>query len=97
MSNIEIKKELSYCQIYYQKNKDKIKEKYNEKKLIKSQYNKQYYEKIKKEKRTTWEYYNYQRNYYRLKKQGLRPSDLKKQKEFIESKNENKTNIVTFD
>jgi len=89
---LEIKKELTY----YEKNKDKIKEKYDKKKLIKSQYNKEYYEKIKQKKRTTWEYYQYQKEYYRLKKQGMRPSDLKKKHEFLKNK-ENKNNIVTFD
>ncbi len=87
----EIKKELTY----YEKNKDKIKEKYDKKKLIKSQYNKEYYEKIKKEKRTTWEYYQYQKEYYRLKKQGMRPSDLKKKNEFIQiQNNENKFLVI---
>lgn len=82
---------------YYERNKEKIAKQYQENKLIKSQYNKKYYEKIKKEKRTTWEYYQYQKEYYRLKKQGLRPSDLKKKEEYIQLKNKNKSYIVTFD
>tara|TARA_R110002096_G_scaffold166948_2_gene336539 strand:+ start:1350 stop:1619 length:270 start_codon:yes stop_codon:yes gene_type:complete len=87
----EIKKDLTY----YEKNKDKIKKYYQKNKKVKAEYNKIYYERIKKEKRTTWEYYQYQKEYYRLKKQGMRPSDIKKKKEFIQSKNEN--NLVTFD
>lgn len=80
---------------YYEKNKDKIKEYYQNNKQAKAEYNKMYYQKIKKEKRTTWEYYQYQKDYYRLKKQGMRPSDIKKKKEFIQIQNKN--NIITFD
>ncbi len=88
----EIKKDLTY----YEKNKDKMKEYYQKNKKAKAEYNKIYYERIKKEKRTTWEYYQYQKNYYRLKRSGMRPSDLKKKEEFLKNK-ENKNNIVTFD
>jgi len=86
----EIKKELSY----YEKNKDKIQKYYQENKDTKTKYNKEYYQKIKKEKRTTWEYYQYQKNYYRLKKLGMRPSDIKKKTEFLKKQN---NHIVKFD
>ena len=79
---------------YYEKNKEKMKEYYEKNKKAKAEYNKIYYEKIKQKKRTTWEYYQYQKEYYRLKKQGLRPVDMKKKQEFIQKKN---NNIVSFD
>tara|TARA_R100000541_G_scaffold25562_1_gene35154 strand:- start:1412 stop:1717 length:306 start_codon:yes stop_codon:yes gene_type:complete len=81
---------------YYIRNKEKIAQQYQEKKLLKSQYNKDYYHKIKKEQRQTLEYYNYQKNYYRLKKQGMRASDIIKKKVFIKKQIENK-HIVNFD
>ena len=81
---------------YYQKNKVKIAEKYQKNKLKKAQYNKEYYQKIKQEKRQNWEYYQYQKDYYRLKKQGMRASDIKRRKEFIQIKNNNNNHIVTF-
>jgi len=71
---------------YYEKNKHTIKKYYEKNKEAKAEYNKAYYQKIKKEKRQTWEYRQYQKNYYRLKKQGLRPSDIKN-REIINKKN----------
>ncbi len=71
---------------YYEKNKHTIKKYYEKNKEAKAEYNKEYYQKIKKEKRQTWEYRQYQKNYYRLKKQGLRPSDIKN-REIINKKN----------
>ena len=88
----EIKKDLTY----YEKNKDKMKEYYQKNKKAKAEYNKIYYERIKKEKRTTWEYYQYQKNYYRLKRSGMRPSDLKRKEEFLKNKENKENNIVTF-
>tara|TARA_R110002073_G_scaffold139471_1_gene289748 strand:+ start:712 stop:984 length:273 start_codon:yes stop_codon:yes gene_type:complete len=88
----EIKKDLTY----YEKNKDKMKEYYQKNKKAKAEYNKIYYERIKKEKRTTWEYYQYQKNYYRLKRSGMRPSDLKRKEEFLKNKENKNNNIVTF-
>ena len=88
----EIKKDLTY----YEKNKEKMKEYYQKNKKAKAEYNKIYYERIKKEKRTTWEYYQYQKNYYRLKRSGMRPSDLKRKEEFLKNKENKNNNIVTF-
>ena len=100
------KKKLSY----YERNKDKIAKKYQEKKnqiseynkeyykdtkIVKSQYNKEYYEKIKKDKRQTLEYYEYQKKYYQLKKQGLRPCDIKRRQDH-EAKQNNLKCVVTF-
>tara|TARA_R110001592_G_C12634473_1_gene699542 strand:- start:43 stop:318 length:276 start_codon:yes stop_codon:yes gene_type:complete len=82
---------------YYEKNKHTMKKYYENNKEAKAEYNKIYYQKIKKEKRTTWEYYQYQKNYYRLKKQGLRPSDIKRKEEFLKNKKEKDNNIINFD
>lgn len=91
----EIKKELTY----YEKNKDKMKIYYENNKKAKSDYNKIYYKKIKQEKRTTKEYLEYQKNYYRLKKSGMRPSDIKRKEEFLKGryKKEKDNNIITFE
>ena len=82
---------------YYEKNKIKYIKYYQKNKEYISKYNKIYYQKIRQDKRTSWEYYQYQKNYYRLKKQGLRPSDIERKKKFIQNTDCKKTNIVTFD
>ena len=60
-----VKKDTYYAQNkqkakeYYIRNKEKIAQQYQNKKLIKSQYNQEYYHKIKKDQRQTLEYYNF--------------------------------------
>ena len=75
---------------YYQKNKDTIKLKYQQNKTQASQYNKIYYEN-NKAKRKTKQMVQYNKDYYNLKKQGLKPEDVKKKeiKPYV-NKNTNK-------